>query len=489
MRQHKPIPIDVVNCDGGRKSGKTVSWAIFLAKALTQIDPNTYEYIKASAIVIKKKLNTLSDVFREYTKWIMLEPIRPKAIVSRTELNYEQGNDSTNTNYIKFKAWIDRNNNSLIKQGSGWSSMDGEYVFVVIEECYELTADDRQRILEAVRTSNKQAQLIVINICNPWEPLNPYIQFVSKHLPYDKLQLRKTGFMWKIEKVNELKEANYENWKDFKDETHLFIHTNWRINPHLSDIEKNNILKTYINNPITAITSDLGVPGYSEQFCYGNNLENIQEAIYCEKEYWCCGGDEGLGGKSSGKTSFTFAAFDSKGILDIYDVYVWDNTVKWKQPHEIAEEVLDFYNMNRNIYYDKTGIKIEFLEVRVDKCAIAFINALQYEAENRGYEWINFITCAKLPINDRVLVINSMLAEKKFRVNKERCQPLLEEMSKAKWKITEATMTPKRQDKDDHSINALEYGIEPYMGDMVDREYAASNASSKFKNRYLTKKE
>lgn len=45
--------------------------------------------------------------------------------------------------------------------------MDGEYVFVVIEECYELTADDRQRILEAVRTSNKDAQLIVINICNP----------------------------------------------------------------------------------------------------------------------------------------------------------------------------------------------------------------------------------------------------------------------------------------------------------------------------------
>ncbi|MBQ4209175.1 hypothetical protein II654_01970 [bacterium] len=87
-------------------------------------------------------------------------------------------------------------------------------------------------------------------------------------------------------------------------------------------------MKTYINNPITAITSDLGVPGYSEQFCYGNNLENIQEAIYCEKEYWCCGGDEGLGGKSSGKTSFTFAAFDSKGILDIYDVYVWDNTIK-----------------------------------------------------------------------------------------------------------------------------------------------------------------
>jgi hypothetical protein len=68
MRQHKPIPIDVVNCDGGRKSGKTVSWAIFLAKALTQVDPNTFEYIKASAIVIKKKLSTLNDVFREYTK-------------------------------------------------------------------------------------------------------------------------------------------------------------------------------------------------------------------------------------------------------------------------------------------------------------------------------------------------------------------------------------------------------------------------------------
>ena len=487
MRQHKPIPVDVVNCDGGRKSGKTVSWAIFLAKALTQIETKNYEYIKASAIVIKKKLSTLNDVFREYSKWIMEEDVRPKAIISLTELNYEQGNDSSNTNYIKFKAWIDRNNNSLIKQGSGWSSMDGEYVFVVIEECYELTADDRQRILEAVRTSNKNAQMVVINICNPWEPLNPYIQFVSKHLPYDKKILRRDGFMWKIEKVNELKEANYENYKDFKDETHLFIHTNWRINPYLSDIEKNNILKTYVNNRLTAETSDLGVPGYNEWFCYGNNLDNVEDAVYCRKDYWCCGGDEGLGGKSSGKTSFTFAGFDSGGYLDIYDVYVWDNSANWKQPHEIANEILDFYNMNRNEYYDKTGITIDFLDVRVDKCAIAFINALQYEAENRGWDWINFSTCAKLPINDRVLVVNSLLATHKFRVNRERCAPLLTEMSKAKWKITEANIKPKREDKDDHSINAMEYGIELYMGDMVDKEYARNNASNKFKSKYLDK--
>lgn len=485
MRQHKPIPIDVVNCDGGRKSGKTVSWAIFLAKALTQVDPNTFEYIKASAIVIKKKLSTLNDVFREYTKWIMEEEIKPKAIISRTELNYEQGNDSSNTNYIKFKAWIDRNNNSLMKQGSGWSSMDGEYVFVVIEECYELTADDRQRILEAVRTSNKNAQLIVINICNPWEPLNPYIQFVSKHLPYDKRILRRDGFMWKIKKVNELKEAHFENAADFKDETHLFIHTNWRINPYLSSTEKNNILKTYVNNPLTAPTSDLGIPGYSEQFCYGNNLENIQDAVYCQKEFWCCGGDEGLGGKSSGKTSFVFAGFDSYGYYDVYDVYVWDNTASWKPANEIAVEVLDFYNMNRSEYHNKTGILIDFLEVRVDKCAIAFINALQSEAENRGYDWINFITCAKYPINDRVLVVNSLLATGKFRVNKERCQPLLEELSKARWKITETCLRPKREDKDDHSINAMEYGFENYMSDMVDKEYAQSNASERFKNRYL----
>jgi hypothetical protein len=41
--------------------------------------------------------------------------------------------------------------------------------------------------------------------------------------------------------------------------------------------------------------------------------------------------------------------------------------------------------MNRNEYYDKTGIKIEIITVRVDKCAISFINTLQQEAENRGY--------------------------------------------------------------------------------------------------------
>ena len=78
-----------------------------------------------------------------------------------------------------------------------------------------------------------------------------------------------------------------------------------------------------------------------------------------------------------------------------------------------------------------------------------------------------------------------MLATGKFRVNKERCQPLLEELSKARWKITETCLRPKREDKDDHSINAMEYGFENYMADMVDKEYAQSNASERFKNRYL----
>jgi hypothetical protein len=31
----------------------------------------------------------------------------------------------------------------------------------------------------------------------------------------------------------------------------------------------------------------------------------------------------------------------------------------------------------------------------------------------------------------------------------------------------------------------MEYGIEPFMGDMVDREYAQNNASHKFRNKYF----
>ena len=458
MAKHADFPVEVVNLDGGRKSGKSLNVALFLAKAMCVVDEKE-EWIKTSAIVIKKQANSLPDVWEEYTAMTKDELIVPKTKISWMRWNYPNGN------YVKFKAWVDKEGR---KQGAGWSSLEGEYVFIILEEAYEFSAKDRQDIREAIRAKNKNAKILTFCICNPWQPLNPYIQMLDQYLPYNVKELRNKGYQFKIQKVNELRDVGIVH-PDYKPETHLFIHTNWRINNFLSKTDINSITLVWKYNKPEAPTTDFGMPGYSEQFCYGANLQNIQDAIFEPKKCWVCGGDEGLGGKASGgKTSFTFAGYNPGEYLDIYDLYVWDNhSYEKKTANEIAVEVVDFYINNRNRYYDRTGITIDLIEVRVDKCAIAFINQLNHEAEKRGITWLNFISCSKRPINDRIMVLNCLLYDLKFRLDKSRCQPLIEELSQAVW--DDKGQKPKRKDKNDHSINAMEYGFEPVMNLMFER--------------------
>lgn len=456
MSRHEPLPTDYFHNDGSRKSGKSDNpGGLFLSKAMTVIDTQG-EFVKASAIVIKKKEKTLLDVFEEYSKFARGEIIEPKVLKSKMRWEYANGN------YVKFKPWLATNGECLNKQGSGWASLTGEYIFIVLEEAYELTPQDRQDIMEAVRSGNKQAKILFICICNPWYPNNPYIKFLNKHLPYNKHILMMQGYQYKLETVNELEEMGIHD-EEFKPERHLFIHNNWRINPQLTQFDINAIKKSKILRPQEADTADYGVPGYGAASCYGILLDNIEDAVWEHKDIWLCGGDEGLGTQSSGKTSFGFQGFNySTRKLDRYDEYVWDNTMCRKPAGEQAKEIVDFYTACREEYFAKTGEWIEALFVRVDKSAISFLDTLNAEVRTRQLDWIEFVPCSKYEIRDRVLVDNYLMSNFMFRVDKQRCKNYLEEASNAVWDDKQ-TIKPKRKDKADHSINDHEYGIEPLM--------------------------
>lgn len=462
MSQHKPLPIDYLDIDGGRKSGKSDNVALFLAKAMTTIDKESGDFIKASAIVIKKKEKTLEEVFLEYSKFARGEYIEPKILKSRFKWEYSNGN------YVKFKPWIQTNGECLNKQGSGWSSLDGEYIFVVLEEAYELSPQERQDIMEAFRSSNKQAKILFICICNPWYPNNPYIKFLNKHLPYNKHTLMMQGYQYKIELVNELEEMGIHD-VEFKPEKHLFIHTNWRVNPLLTQFDINTIKKSKILRPQEADTADYGVPGYGSTSCYGVLIDNIGDALWEHKDIWLCGGDEGLGTESSGKTSFIFQGMNRNGYFDVYDLWVWDNKRFKKTSDQQAVEIVDFYENCRNEYFAKTGELIQVLYVRVDKSAISFRDALNAEVRRRRLDWIEFVPCSKYEIRDRVAVDNYMMSNFRLRVDKQRCGELLDEMSNAVWDEKQVNK-PKRKDKNDHSINAHEYGFEPEMYSGIIKE-------------------
>lgn len=462
MSRHEDIGIDYLHNPGSRKSGKSDNCAIFLNKSMNVVDDKG-EFVKASAVVIKKQANTMEEVWAEYSKFAKADEDPPKCVKTRMTWEYSNGN------YVKFKPWIKKNGEVQNKQGSGWAAMEGEYVFLVLEEGYEFTPEDRQDIMEAFRTSNPNAKVVMIIICNPWFPNNPYIKFLNRHLPFNKKILRFQGYQTTKTMVNELAEAGIQN-ADFKPERHLFIYCNWRINPLLPQSAINTILKAYVLNPSTAETADLGVPGYAASSCYGELVNNITDAVWEKKDMWLCGGDEGMGTESSGKTSFSFQGYNIDGYLDRYAEYVWDNSKYRKTANEQAYEILDFYENCKEEYENKTGDIIKALIVRVDKSAISFIDCLNKEAYKRGLDWINFVSCSKYEIRDRVLVTNVILDERRLRVDKFRCQNFLQEMSNAVWDEKQ-TIHPKRKDKNDHSLNDFEYGIEPvqYNG-LISRE-------------------
>ena len=106
---------------------------------------------------------------------------------------------------------------------------------------------------------------------------------------------------------------------------------------------------------------------------------------------------------------------------------------------------------------------------RVDKSAISFRDALNAEVRRRRLDWIEFVPCSKYEIRDRVAVDNYMMSNFRLRVDKQRCGELLDEMSNAVWDEKQVNK-PKRKDKNDHSINAHEYGFEPEMYSGIIKE-------------------
>lgn len=462
IAEHKPLSINnyiIHNLyeDGSRKSGKSVNTgAIFLAKALNVVDKDL-NYVPCSAIVLRKDANKIDGVYREYTKWIKKATNDEVKCYSTRKVAI-----FPNDNYIQFVGWVKERNGEGEIAGSGLPSLSGEYIFIIMEEAFGFTVEETQHIEDAVRADNKQAHVLTIKLCNPRFPHNPHIQFISKHLPYNKRILATKGYQWTFKKIDELKEAGIPN-NDYEPENFLIIHNNWRTNKeNLTKKDINGLLRSYITNKAEAPMIDLGVPGYSSSSCYGTDLNNITQAIYYRKDFILAGGDVGVGTKSNGKTSFVFAGAGKNGALDIYNCYEYDPARAYKPLTQLVSEIITFYVNCKNTYEAKTGARIDLITCRVDKNEITFIGALNKEAERRGIDWLQFIQCGKFPIQDRVKIFNILLGLKLFRIDFNNCVYLRNELDKAVWD-DRVCINPQRKDKDDHMINALEYAIEPIM--------------------------
>lgn len=118
-----------------------------------------------------------------------------------------------------------------------------------------------------------------------------------------------------------------------------------------------------------------------------------------------------------------------------YQQDIIDTLFKWK-------EIYPFMKMGINVYID---------------CAdIGFRQAIDDTARKRGLYNVRFIGSTKLPIHNRIVVENHLMAYGEFLVS-EACSNLIREIKSCR----QGTKGEPRADTNDHAINASEYGWAP----------------------------
>ena len=442
------IPISEFNLVGGRKSAKTTTIILLWALLCLHCNPKDFGWIalrklESNAVELWNDIQRVLDAYEiPYTT-----TKRPYTITV-----------NGNTLRVLFLNGNNRKNEGARLSGlSRFGSV--KYAFIFFEERFQFEEDDIKSVLEACRSISaikQEVQYIVFNACNPWAKSSPYIEYCSKHLAWNTNILKTTGSQSQVItiKVGEGLEKKV-----------LFHYTNWRVaREYLGESEIKNILDTWNLDRKRASTVDWGLPGYEKGAIYTHLLGTIQPAIYQEHEYMLAGGDYGWGTTATaGKTVFHFGgatlSVGNEGV-DIYGEYVQDNRVVDKAPNKVASEVVDFYVNCMRDYCNRIGWSSPFpLKVRVDNAAIGFIQWLNVETEKRRITWLKFIKCKKFPINDRIVITQSIMSRHLLRLN-HNVSLLKQEMELAQF---EDKAEMKRANINDHALNSFEYFLEPVM--------------------------
>lgn len=493
-QNNKPWPISAGYIIGGRFSGKTFDVGDFGNELCNSLRYDVNEFVNASVIVYRKERLDRDETYFQYQKFlnatILEQGVKPNETYKRWV--YNNGNE--------FRFEYTKRKTKGKKYGKGQASISGDYIVAILEEAGEFEPQEITAILEALRGDNPNAQILVFYIANPENPRNWFVQKCEKLLHFNPEIMADTGIQWKI--VNEQDEFGvekktlilYTNWRAIqKYEKIYYPGGKWRYiakEPiYVSQDKLDWLVRQYEIDKINAMVADLGCPGADFTAIYLRDMNNLHPAEYYIHEYVRGGVDVGLGTvDKSGKTVAVFGAYDLNGNLDIYGEYVWDNKFIYKNPEQIAKEIVTFYEQQIGEYFHHTGVVFSPenpVYINVDFSDKSFIRILNTETENRGIDYFGFVECVKWEVNDRIYITQYLMQQQRLNIN-PCCKNLLDEMSMAQW--NETGSKPKRKDDNDHSLNAFEYLMQDFMYNSIsafDKEYMYNKMSPRGKKRII----
>lgn len=442
MSNKKKIPINEINLCGGRFSGKSTAIQVFIG-LLCMLDLRLgIVFIRASK---QGGIDLMDDIISTFESF----DIPYKVHQQRGEIYVGQ-------NKIKVIGL-----NSLSKYGakkSGFPRFNNvDYIIKVFEECFEFKKNEHQAIQEAIRHNlGDDPQYLTINICNPWARSNWFIEYCESYQRFDEMTLKTVG--------SQIGKYEFMDNETYLHQTKLFQYTNWRVTrEHLTKEQILQIKQYWSTDRNRALVADYGMPGFEFGAIYSTELHKIAEPFYTnEPQYMLCGMDYGWSQQEgNGKTSCIFGSGTSENGLDIYGEFVWDNSKQPIEPNALCKRVIEFIQYQTQKFMSQTAmIYPPKIVCRVDNSEIGIIQLLNNLAQQYGYStWLSFVPCKKYPTMDRISVVLGLMGAGKFRMDKD-CINLMRELEFSHY---DEKGEKKRIKQNDHSLNAMEYAIEPLL--------------------------
>lgn len=444
MLAKKRLPIAEINLVGGRFSGKSTAVQVLVGLAASaRTTPLGIVFVRASKDAGYDLMNDIISTFDAFD-------IVYRCVYSKNEIVVR----NTKIKVIGL--------NSMSKYGakkSGFPKFNNvSYIIKVFEECFEFKPEEHKAVQEAIRHNlGDVPDYLTINICNPWAKSNWYIQYCCSYQQFDMNVLKEKGNQFGI--------YTYYDSETGLTQRKVFQYTNWRVaREHLTQEQILQVRQYWQTDRNRAMVADYGLPGFEFGAIYTSELHRIAEPFYSTEPQYILGGmDYGWSQtEGNGITSCIFGAGTPDNGLDIYGEFTWDNSKQPIEPNALSIRVVEFFKQEMENFMRNTALIYPLkLVVRVDNSEIGIIQLLNNTAQQYGYStWLSFVPCKKYPTMDRISVVLGLLGTGKFRMNMEKCKNLMSELEFSHY---DEKGEKKRIKQNDHSLNAMEYAIEPLL--------------------------
>lgn len=420
MYLKQPLNITKIKQLGSRKSGKTFSDIEFLGILLM------LDNIKIHAYLIRNMSKQLNDSWQELKQIIKATYPSINFKISETKKTIEFNDSKITCKYLHAQ------DNSNVKLTGLASNYLYDYVIIWSDERYEITENDYQDLKDAIRGCN---QLLEIESCNPWSILNEFIKKTINICPQNEKQI-----------INE-----YEQFTII-DNT-IYHYQNWKLNSHLKNSDKQQLLEIEKLDPISARVRSHGLVGYESGGIYSHLIHKISRLLQ-PSHYFSAGLDYGF---KDDALATVLVGFDRNfKFVNAIDCLKIENKLVRYDNKQLAYEVVKFYKKLAEKY---TQLYEYGLTVYCDYSNYTFIEMLNDCAiKNNAHTWLYFKDCVKLRLELRIGKNIALMASERLNISMN-AQELLDEFRLAVWDPKSIKQIP--LPGNDHLRDAFDYAVAP----------------------------